>query len=257
MEGAVRVFAGEFNRSTITVHATDAGGPAYVVTPGGAWCHLMFLAGALTEVSGTGDMLRCRLADPTGAFDLVAGGGARSELSGTFKTITVPSFLTIVGRAQMFMKDGSCTLFVRPDSVMVVDRAVRDIWVIRTADLTLGRLERLAGVLRGQPTDPRTRTTVEHYRTTPEQLRELACMVESALSSVQKIDAAGSSPATPREIIIGILREKQGPRGILVEEVIALAGLRGVPADAAKGAIEALIRDDECYQPHKGAIKLL
>ena len=36
MEGAVRVFAGEFNRSTLTIQKSDRGGSRFVVTPGGA-----------------------------------------------------------------------------------------------------------------------------------------------------------------------------------------------------------------------------
>ena len=52
----------------------DAGSPAWVVTPGGAWCRSLYLCGALTEVAEIADVLHCRLADPTGAFDIVAGG---------------------------------------------------------------------------------------------------------------------------------------------------------------------------------------
>ena len=63
MEGAARVFASDFNSATLLVPGSEAQSPAWVVTPGGAWCRLLYLAGALTEVSESGDLLHCRLAD--------------------------------------------------------------------------------------------------------------------------------------------------------------------------------------------------
>jgi RPA family protein len=183
MEGAARVFAGEFNRSTLTVQNPDPTGPPRVVTPGGAWCHLIYLSGALTEVSGNGDMLRCRISDPTGVFEVVIPR-VRSGLFTMVKKMPVPSFVALTGTAQIYQRKGLHMLSVRPESVQLVDRTVRDIWVLRTADITLERLERLAKAMRGQPADPQSRTVIEHYRTTPETVQELVRMVESALSTV-------------------------------------------------------------------------
>jgi uncharacterized protein len=256
MEGAVRVFAGEFNRSSLSVQSPETGGAPYVVTPTGAWCRSMYLSGALTEVSGSSDMLRCRLADPTGAFNLVIGGG-RSEIADVFRRITIPSFITVTGRAQIYRKNSSSTCSVRPESVHVVDRAVRDIWVLRTSDATIRRLERLSGAILGQPVDELVRVTVKHYHPTYEQVREFIAMVESALSIVELPATMPEAPVDCREIIITILKDNQGERGIAIDEVIALAGLQGVPADVAHATINDLIREDEFYQPQKGAIKLL
>ena len=65
------------------VQDEDSGNPAWVVTPGGAWCRFMFLSGALTEVAEIGDMVRTRIADPTGVFNLVIGG-RNTALAETF-----------------------------------------------------------------------------------------------------------------------------------------------------------------------------
>jgi len=48
---AARVFAGEYGSSTLSIQDDDPQNPAWVVTPGGAWCRSMFLSGALTEVT--------------------------------------------------------------------------------------------------------------------------------------------------------------------------------------------------------------
>lgn len=256
MEGAVRVFAGEFNRSSLSVQSSETGGGPYVVTPTGAWCRSMYLSGALTEVSGSSDMVSCRLADPTGTFDLVIGGG-RSEIADEFRRIAVPSFITVTGRAQIYQKNGSCSCSLRPESVHVVDRAVRDTWVLHTSDATIRRLEHLSGAIFGQPVDEKVRVAVAHYHPTYEQVREFIAMVESALSVVQQPATIPEIPADYRGIIIMILKEKQGERGIAIDDVIALAGLQGVPAGAAQATINDLIGEDEFYQPQKGTIKLL
>jgi RPA family protein len=256
MEGAVRVFAGEFNRSSLSVQSSETGGGPYVVTPTGAWCRSMYLSGALTELSGSSDMVSCRLADPTGTFDLVIGGG-RSEIADEFRRIAMPSFITVTGRAQIYQKNGSCSCSLRPESVHVVDRAVRDTWVLHTSDATIRRLEHLSGAIFGQPVDEQVRVAVAHYLPTYEQVREFIAMVESALSVVQQPATIPEIPADYRGIIIMILKEKQGERGIAIDDVIALAGLQGVPAGAAQATINDLIGEDEFYQPQKGTIKLL
>lgn len=258
MEGLARIFAGEFNRSTLSIQAPDSSGSSYVVTPTCARCHDIYISGALTELTGSGDMIRCRLADPTGVFDLVIGG-VRSDIADSFQRLSVPSFLTVIGQAQLYRKNGQCKLSVSPDSVQVVDRTVRDIWVLRTADLTLDRIEYVADLLRGKMVDDKIRACIEHYKITQQSLQEYVSIVESALASVQiPSNLVEPTPTIdPRELIVGILKEKQGTSGIAIDEVIALTNLRGVPEETSRGVINNLIRDDEVYQPQKGIIKLL
>jgi len=256
MEGAARVFAGEFNRSTLTVQKPDPTGLPCVVTPGGAWCHLIYLSGALTEVSGDGDMLRCRISDPTGVFEVVIPR-VRSVLFMMVSKMPVPSFVAITGTAQIYQRKGVHMLSVRPESVQAVDRTVRDMWVLRTADMTLERLERLVKAMRGQLTDPQSRTVIGHYRTTPETVQEFVRMVESALSSVGTPVPSVQFPVDPHVLVLAIIREHQGASGISVHDVIEHAALQGVSADTATGVIQDLISQDECYQPQKGVLKLL
>jgi RPA family protein len=142
MEGTARVFAGEFGSSTLSVQDEVTGNPAWVVTPAGEWCRFMFISGALTEVSERGDMVYSRIADPTGVFDLVIGG-RNTALAETFCKIPVPSFVTCTGRAQLFLKKGETVVSIRPDILIMVDRQVRDQWVLATAQSTLERLHQV------------------------------------------------------------------------------------------------------------------
>jgi len=256
MEGAARVFAGDFSGSTLSVPDDDGQSPAWVVTPGAAWCRQVFLAGAVTEITEDGDMLRCRLADPTGAFNLVIGG-RNSPLAEQFRKIPVPSFVTVTGRAQLYRRNDKVDLSVRPDHVVVVDRAVRDQWTLATAEATLGRLEQVRLAVQGQCTDNHILTAHRHYAHTAEHLNALADITGCAIQSIKPQEIIAAIQSDARELVMEIMKGTNSPRGIAVEEIISQAGEHGIAQADVLAAIEALIVDDECYQPQKGFVKLL
>ncbi|MFA4823916.1 MAG: hypothetical protein WC593_02030 [Methanoregula sp.] len=256
MEGAARVFAGDFSGSTLSVQDADGQSPAWVVTPGAAWCRLVYLAGAVTEVTENGDMLRCRLADPTGAFNLIIGG-RNSPLAGQFRKIPVPSFVTVTGRAQLYRRNDLVDLSIRPDNVMVVDRAIRDQWILKTAEATLGRLEQVHLAFLGRSTDDHILKAHRHYSHSPESIRALADMVGCAVQSIKPPELIAVIRSDVRELVMEILKNTSSPRGIAVDVVISQAGDRGIAQTEVLLAIESLIVEDECYQPQKGFVKLL
>jgi len=256
MEGTARVFAGEYGGSTLSVQDKDSGNPAWVVTPGGAWCRFMFLSGALTEVVEIGDMVHTRIADPTGVFNLVIGG-RNTVLAETFCKLSVPSFVTVTGRAQIYLKNGEVMLSVRPDNVLVVDRQVRDQWVLATAQSTLRRFFLMNHAIKGTCTDDRILVAFHHYSITKTRLRELAVMVESAVQTVRPPEYDTSAPPDIRTLVMGLMQAGSGSRGIAVDDIIQQAAMRGVSKEAILAAIESLIIDDECYQPQKGFVKPL
>ena len=256
MEGTARVFAGEFGSSTLSVQDEGAGNPAWVVTPGGAWCRFMFISGALTEVSERGDMVHTRIADPTGVFDLVIGG-RNTALAETFCKIPVPSFVTVTGRAQMYVKKGEMVLSIRPDTILVVDRQVRDQWVLATAKSTLDRLHQVNLALQGGCSDERILAAVRHYSMTKTRLRDLAQIVEGAVRTVRPPGTESSRKPDARSLVLDFITLENGPQGSAIEEIIAMAATRAVTQEDVLAAIELLIIDDECYQPRKGFIKLL
>ncbi|WP_321508619.1 hypothetical protein [uncultured Methanoregula sp.] len=256
MEGAVRVFAGEFGRSSLSVPGEDDGSPAFVVTPGGAYCRLIYITGALTEVDESGDFIRGRVADPTGGFDLVTGG-KNPELSLLLRNLPLPAFVSALGRAQLYRRNGTISLSIRPDHVVVVDRAVRDQWVLVTAASTLRRLEELQQAIRGQNTSERICTAIRHYNVSDRDLEDLALMVESAVQSVRPPGIEIKERSDARERVLGLIRESRSPRGIAVQEIVDRITKDGISQENVLSAIESLIVDDECYQPQKGFVRLL
>lgn len=257
MEGAVRVFAGEFSSSTLTVPDGDDRNAAWVVTPSGGFCRQVFIAGALVEVHEQGDLLTFRVADPTGGFDCIFGG-SNTSLAESVRAIPLPSFVSVAGRAQLYRREGKPVLTIRPEHVQVIDRRTRDQWVITTARATLGRLEGMHAALKGTFSDDRIRQAFSHYSPTYEGLDGLAGLAEIALASVRPAEeSAAAAAADPRDTIMEYLRTRSGPRGTSVEDILGMARANGISQEAALAAIESLIVDDECYQPQKGFIKPL
>lgn len=263
LEGAVRVFAGELSRSTVGIPDPRGENIPRVLTLTGMLCGRILVVGAVTEVTDRGSSVRCRLADPTGVFEIELSENGKTDLSDAMKRVPVPSFLAVVGRAQARAGSPSAPVFIRPESVQVVSRAVRDAWVVRTADSTLDRLGIVADALSGKSVDPVVAGAIARYALTWAGLREMVAMVESALTSVAPAPAsepAGAGPAggpDAREVLTAILTELQGPRGMPVEELVAQAVLRGVQKERAEAGIAEMIRDDDCYQPQKGSVRLL
>jgi hypothetical protein len=256
MEGAARVFAGEYGSSTLSIQDDDPQNPAWVVTPGGAWCRSMFLSGALTEVTESGDMVHTRMADPTGVFNLVIGG-RNTPLAETFCNIPVPSFVTVSGRAQMYMKNGVANVTVRPDQIRIVDRQVRDQWVLVTARSTLVRLTRINLAMTGSCADPRILTAIRHYAPTRDRLHELARLVECALQTISSSSRETSGQPDIRTLVMGLMAAGDRPEGVAIEEILSVAMEHGVTKETVLAVIESLITADECYQPRKGFVKPL
>ena len=256
MEGSIKVFAGEYNCSTLSIPGVDSESLPWVVTPGGGYCRFMFLSGTLTEVSETGDMVNTRIADPTGVFNLVIGG-RNTALAETFRRLPVPSFVTVTGRSQMYQKEGRIVLSVRPDYVQCVNRPVRDQCVVATAQSTLGRLYLMNLALQGTCTDDRVLAAFHHYSITKTRLRELAAMVEGAMKTVLPVESELPEQKDVRSLVMDLIRSGSGPRGISVDQVINEAATSGIPRESVIATIESLIIDDECYQPLKGFVKPL
>ncbi len=232
MGPAARVFAREFNGSRSTVDDALAG--RAVVTPSGAHCRRVFIVGALTERKGSGsDVVHARLADPTGTFSLTADR-RNPDAAATLEYVDPPAFVAVTGQAVAAGTGTRMRLSVAVETITVVDRTIRDLWVLRTAEATLDRLE-----AHGDPGD-------------------LAAMVASALESVRSDPDVGQiEPANPADIIRSAVEEGNGPRGLSRRDAIARGVAAGLTASAAEQAIDDLLLAGECYSPSAGMIRLI
>ncbi|RDZ55279.1 rpa-associated protein [Haloferax sp. Atlit-4N] len=230
-EIAYRVFAAEFDDASLSYSESDEErAPNYVVTPTGARLNRTFVAGVLTEVEHVNDeVLRGRIADPTGAFVTYAGQ-YQPEPMAYLDAATPPAFVSLAGKARTYEPDDADVVYssVRPESVNTVDADVRDRWIVSAAEATLRRIavfdEALSMSHRG---DDLTRAleargvdstlaegvprAIDHYGTTRtylEALREVAVQaLELVAGDRDQVDPLDVAPGDGGDAVLGPLPE--------------------------------------------------
>lgn len=149
-EVAWRIFAWEFNRSTLHISEGDERAPNYIITPTGVKCNRLFIVGVVTEVENIGkdnSLWRGRVADPTGVFTVYAGH-YQPEAAIFLSELNIPAYVAVVGKARKFEpEDGSVYTSVRPEDINNADEKLRDRWVLDTAERTLERIKYIEDAL--------------------------------------------------------------------------------------------------------------
>ena len=163
-EVARRVFAAEFDDATLSYSESDEErAPNYVVTPTGARVNRLFAVGALTEVESVNDdVLRGRIADPTGAFVTYAGQ-YQPDAAAFLERAAPPCFVSITGKGRTYQPEDGERIFtsVRPESFNEVDADTRDRWLVTAATATFDRLATMAAALDLDARDDDLRTELE------------------------------------------------------------------------------------------------
>jgi uncharacterized protein len=145
LEPAWRIFANEFNKSTLQLKEEDGSGPTYVISPTGAKINRLFVVGVLTEVENVranDDLWRARVADPTGSFTVYAGK-YQSEGASFLANADVPQFVAVLGRARLYKREDVSYASIWSNEISSTMETVRNNWVLTTAERTLDRLEAL------------------------------------------------------------------------------------------------------------------
>jgi len=143
-ETAWRVFAGEFNDSTVEIKGQGEMSPSYIVTPLGAKVNRVFVIGVLTDVekiSEDGELLRAHISDPTGVFTLYSGQ-YQKDVTDILSKIEVPAFVAVIGKARTYSPEvGTLYVSLRPENIMEVSADVRDKWILETCKHTKDRID--------------------------------------------------------------------------------------------------------------------
>ena len=143
-ETAWRVFAGEYNDSTVEIKGDGEKKPSYIVTPLGAKVNRVFIIGVLTDVeniSEGGDMVRAHVSDPTGVFTLYSGQ-YQKDVTDILSSIEVPAFVAVIGKVRTYSpEEGVLYVSIRPERVAEVNADIRDKWILETCKSTKERIE--------------------------------------------------------------------------------------------------------------------
>ena len=163
-EPARRVFAAELRETRVHFKdGEDEKSPTYVLLPTGERCNRVFVVGTLTEKKKQGEQnlfYRARVVDPTGTFFIMAGS-YQPEAMQQMARIEPPAFVAVIGKPTVYeTPDGAVLISVRCESITVVDKEVRDCWILDAASATLDRLDLPDGgadkerAKKEYPTDP-------------------------------------------------------------------------------------------------------
>jgi len=144
-EPARRVFASELRECRYQFKdGEDEKSPTFVLLPTGERSNRIFLVGTLTEKQRQGEQnifYRGRVVDPTGTFFVMAGS-YQPEAMQQLAKVETPAFVAVVGKPNLYQKpDGGFIVSVRVESITVVDKETRDMWVLDTARHTLDRVD--------------------------------------------------------------------------------------------------------------------
>ena len=153
-EPARRVFATELRECRYQFRdGEDEKSPTFVLLPTGERCNRIFIVGTLTEKQRQGDQnifYRGRVVDPTGTFFIMAGS-YQPEAMQQLAKVETPAFVAVIGKPNLYQTpDGAFLVSVRVESITVVDKETRDLWVLETAERTLDRIDAMAA---GQSVD--------------------------------------------------------------------------------------------------------
>jgi RPA family protein len=229
-EVAYRLFATEYEDADRSYSESDEErAPNYVITPSGARINRLFVVGVLTEVEQVSDdVLRARVADPTGAFVLYAGQYQPDEMA-FLEAAEPPAFVAVTGKARTFQPDDSERVYtsVRPESINEVDPQTRDRWLVQAAEHTLDRVGHAADALALDERGDELRAALEaqgvdeglaggipialdHYETTPAYLaalRDVAVDVARVVAGTRdEVSPLGVRPDGPGDAGLDELR---------------------------------------------------
>ncbi len=172
-EVAKRLFAREFKDSVpVEKLGNDQFEPKYVQTALGEKVNRIFVVGVVTEaedVSNGEVMMRARIADPTGVF-IVYAGQYQPEARDALRSISVPSFVAVVGKAHTYAKGDQVYTSIRAENVNVVDEKTRDRWIRETIEITKER--------------------INNSKANEEKKKEYVKMVETAQTAVSPASSA-------------------------------------------------------------------
>jgi RPA family protein len=144
-ELAWRVFAGEYNATTLEFPPEEERGPGYIVTPLGAKINRIHIVGVLTDIEklerNGNTHYRARISDRTGVFYIYAGQ-YDPEAVKILSKLEPPKYIAVSGKSRLYSpEEGTTYVSIRPEQITVVDKDIRDYWLLETSKSMKMRLE--------------------------------------------------------------------------------------------------------------------
>lgn len=223
------------------------------VTPTGLFLSQFFMTGTLTSCEQTsGKRAFIRIADPTGAITLHLRPRFQDYYAEPAELVP-PLFLSVTGILERSSGLGIPRYRCILESCIICTKKERDGWILQATDALVSRLDHMQEILTNGNATREEKRVMDHYRITPAQLIPFAEKAKKAVDIIRE----KQEEINPSEVIISVLREYSGPKGMNVEDLYRYTRRSAVPDTVVKDTIRSLIAEDEVYQPSPGYIKIL
>lgn len=245
----VPIFSHELDQTNFLIIKKDQ--EPCVLTPTGGIIQKVWLTGALTTYDPGRQGGIIRIADPTGAVSFIVRPHALDSLEQG--DLVPPLFLSITARPEKNTGTGDKNIRWIVETCRIATRQDRDVWIQAAARSLLERLREMqSGLLSGEG-DERIRDAQNHYQIQPVHLKGFGELAEKALLVIKE----PGPPVEPAELILSVIKEYSGPRGIHIDDIHKYTRRAALADDLVRDMIRQLIAEDEVYQPAPGYVKLL
>ncbi|HEY3273441.1 MAG TPA: hypothetical protein VGJ92_06750, partial [Methanocella sp.] len=199
-------------------------------------------------------------------------GQYQQEAATFLSTAATPAYVAVSGKVRVYNPEpGASYTSIRPEEINIVDRAVRDRWIYRTAALTLDRIKiaekALASGFRGeeltwhliQATEdaPGVTRAIDHYQLSHNSLQAYKQMVINALSTIVEPMAPEVPESNLKEVIIETVDRLDKGEGAKRSDILDELRNNGYEPEAVEAAINALLSEGRCYEPKIGMLKTI
>lgn len=222
-----------------------------ILTPTGGNIQKIWLTGTLTsyEPGRQGEIIR--IADPTGAVSLIIKPQTLDSLEPA--DLVPPLFLSVTAHPEKNTGSDNRTIRWIVETCRIATKQDRDIWIQAAAGSLLNRLHELRKGLLSGDLNEEMREVQTHYHIQYGHLTGFAERAEKALGVIKE----PGPPVDPAELILSIIKEYSGPRGIHIDDIQKYTRRAALADELVRNTIRNLVAEDEVYQPAPGYIKLL
>jgi len=284
-EVAWRIFAREFNDSTLEIEGEDERSPSHLITPLGAQVNRLYAVGVLTEIENRGTpeepLWRARVTDPTGTF-FISAGQYQPNVATTLANMEPPLFVAVVGKVNTYQPDDETFLTsVRAELVKEATEKQRDYWILEAARGLKERIELASETSKMEDISAEElielgydeklasgiKKSNEHYPSIP--LEQYERMLEDALryvlpeyESTSLEDVAEEEESEEKdeeleELVLEIIEDmEEGENGVQYEDVMNEAMKEeNISQDDFEEVVNDLRSSGKIYEPVLGNLK--
>lgn len=223
-----------------------------LLSPTGLNIRKFWMVGTLTAYNASKRGGNIRIADPTGVLTIFL----KNHLNGMNvdpSDLIPPLFLSITAFVEKTSEPEDNPVKWILETSQIVTRQERDKWLVAASDELIQRLEVMNDIFLSGKKDDSLRSLKTHDNFSQGHLKVLAEQVKKALAIIKEPGPA----VEPSVLILSIIKEYSGPKGVNIDDIYRYTRRAGVTDDIVKDTIRTLVSEDEVYQPSPGYIKIL